>query len=148
MAQTSLVVGIGNPLQGADGFGPAVIASLRASASLPPDTQLIDAHTDLLALIDRFAAFDQVVLVDAVLGDGRAEVIVFDEPAFAQWPTESPSSHQVSALVAVGLFRRLYPEARTRISLVGLNVDEVTRQQNGAQFVDEGVAAVQRLIAA
>ena len=117
---TWLVVALGNPQQGADGFGPAVADRLRRTRGLPDGVDLVDAHTDLLAHLERFAQYDRVVLVDAVLGGERGQVAVVDEETFAPWDERSPGSHSVSPLVAVKLFRQLHPASRTRILLVAL----------------------------
>ena len=119
----SLVVGLGNPLQGSDGFGAAVLERLGAERGLPPETELLDATTDLLACLDRFPAFNLIVLVDAVLGPSPREVIVVEEESFGSWGTHATSGHEMSPLVAVKLFRTLQPDSPTRIVLIGLRVD-------------------------
>ena len=144
-----LVAALGNPQQGADGFGPAVADRLRRTRGLPDTVDLVDANTDLLAHLDRFAEYDRVVLVDAVLDSGSEGVAVFDEETLACWDERAPGCHSVSPLVAVKLFRQLYPDSRTRIVLVALCVDEV-RLGAGvpAESVDAGARAVIRLSAA
>jgi hydrogenase maturation protease len=150
MEPASLVIGLGNALQGADGFGPAVIDRLRR-ADVPGGTTLLDAGTDLLGHLDRLAAFDRVILVDAMVGGaGTGAVTIVGEAAISRWSIESPDSHAVSAVLAVGLFRRLYPAAaRTTIALVGLDAPHAGA---GAPLVGEtieaGATAVLRLLAA
>ena len=117
-----LVLGLGNRLAGADGFGPAVIGRLRRAAR-PDGADFVDAHTDLLAHLHRFEHVDHVVLVDTVL-DSRGGVAIVDEAEFSQWDDRSGGVHQLSPLAAVKLFRRLHPEAATRISLVAHFVRE------------------------
>jgi hydrogenase maturation protease len=117
-----LVLGLGNPLAGADGFGPAVIERVR-DAGAPDGVELIDAHTDLLAHLHRFAEADEVMLVDAVL-DERGGVALVDEEEFSRWDDTSRGAHQVSPLAAVKLFRRLHPAAAARIRLVAHFVRE------------------------
>jgi hydrogenase maturation protease len=144
-----LVAGIGNPLQGADGFGPAVIEQLRRrEMDLPGRVELVDAHTDLLSCLDRFGACDGVVLVDALLGPGPRRVMVVGEQTFAEWDASSTGAHGLSALMAVQLFRRLQPGASTRFLLVGLVVQDIAP---GSPLldgeVDAGAQAVTRIIA-
>jgi hydrogenase maturation protease len=117
-----LVLGLGNPLAGADGFGPAVIARLR-EAGVPDGVELVDAHTDLLAHLHRFVEADEVVLVDAVLG-GHDGVALVGEDEFSGWDHSSVGAHQVSPLAVIKLFRRLHPEASTRVRLVAHFVRE------------------------
>jgi hydrogenase maturation protease len=142
-----LVAALGNPLQGPDGFGPAVADRLRGARGLPDGVDLIDAHTDLLTHLDRFAQYDGVVLVDAVLGGASGQVAVVDEETFSRWDEHSPGSHSVSPLVAVKLFRQLYPTSRTRIALVALYVDKL-RFGTGVSdsAVEAGALAVTRLV--
>jgi hydrogenase maturation protease len=117
-----LVLGLGNSLSGADGFGPAVIERLRADG-VPDGVELVDAHTDLLGHLHRFVEADEVVLVDVVL-DARGGLAVVDEQEFSSWDDTSRGAHQVSPLAAVKLFRRLHPGAATRIRLVAHFVRE------------------------
>ena len=133
-----LVVALGNPLQGADGFGPAVLTRLRREGRLPDGVDLLDAHTDLLSHLDRLAQYDGVVLVDAALGVPAGQVSVIDEETFARWDDGSPGVHSVSPLVAVKLFRQIHANARTRIVLVALGID---RLQPGVGVSDEAIDA-------
>lgn len=119
-----LVLGLGNPLVGEDGFGPAVIETLRRRPDLPDGADLVDAGTDLLGQLDTLESYDEVVLVDVVISDGRAGTIeVIEEATLTGWPDTSPSCHHVSPLLAVKLFRTLHPQASTRIKLVALHAE-------------------------
>lgn len=143
----SLVVGIGNPLLGADAFGPGVIDRLSATQSPPAGVVLLHAHTDLLSCLDQFSGYDEVIIVDAVLGDPPRRVVIVSEETFGSWETRSTGAHAVSPVAAVLLFRQLYAAASTRISLVALIVDE--RSFGAAVTADEidaGAMAVLRLI--
>ena len=125
-----LVLGLGNPLADADGFGPAVIECLRAMGGLPRGVELIDVHTDLLGYIDRFAGRDHVILVDAMIAANDWGIGVFSEETFSTWDERSTGAHGLSALTAVKLFRRLRPPgtapafANPRITLVAHLVTE------------------------
>lgn len=121
--QKCLVAGLGNPLQGSDGFGAAVLECLRSRPDLPPSAELIDGGTDFLFCLDQFASYDLVVLIDAFLGPSPREVAVIDESGFAEWTAHSTTSHELSPLVAVRLYRALHPESDIRFVLVGLRVD-------------------------
>ncbi len=59
------IVGVGNSLARDEGVGPTAVARLR-EADLPEGVELIDAADDLLGVMDELAAFDRVILVDAV----------------------------------------------------------------------------------
>jgi len=127
----TLLVGLGNPLTGDDGFGPRVLEVLQHSSQVPPEMTLVDAGTDLLNHIESFAGYDRVVLVDAIL-DAEAKlgppgrVDVLKESSFLTWSEESQGVHQMSPLLGIKLFRVLHPDVRTEIHLVGLFVDQLT----------------------
>lgn len=142
-----LVLGAGNPLAGDDGFGGAVIDRLRGREDRPGGVDLLDAGTDLLGQIETFAAYDDVILVDAVVGAGHAgHVSVLDEQTAAGWADGPASAHHLSPLTAIRLFRALHPEARTRVTTVALSADRLAL--GGAvpeAAVAAGVDAVTRL---
>lgn len=148
-----LVAGLGNPLSGDDCFGARVVELLRRKGkAFPPGVTLADAHTDLLNHIGDFAGYDHVVLVDAILDpEGKlsppGRVVVFEEETYLSWPESSESVHQITPLLAVKLFRTLYPSAQTRITLVGLLVDRIDLAPRyvTAESVEEGAAAVRKL---
>ncbi|MDO9172248.1 MAG: hydrogenase maturation protease [bacterium] len=58
------LIAVGNPLYGDDGVGAAVLERARATDAFP-GAELIDAGTDALSLIDRFADEELHVIVDA-----------------------------------------------------------------------------------
>jgi hydrogenase maturation protease len=150
----ALVLGLGNPLSGDDGFGALVLEFLSQHArDLEPDCTLIDAHTDLLNHIEDFLEYDRVILIDTVLDlEGKlgkpGRILVRGEEAFRCWPEESHGAHQMSPLLAVKLFRSLHPDAQTRITLVGLLVDQVAHEPRYAtgSRIEEAAAAVQSLL--
>ena len=127
-----LIVGLGNPLSGDDGFGSQVLERLRRPETpLPPGVTAVDAHTDLLNHLEDFAAYDEVVLVDAVLDPenklgASGRVVVLREETFQPWTEASPGVHEMTPLLTVKLFRALYPQAETRFTLLGLAVDQLT----------------------
>lgn len=60
----ALVLGLGNPLRGDDGVGPAVIAALQAWP-LPPDFDLVDGGTPGLETVLLWQGYERVLIVDA-----------------------------------------------------------------------------------
>ena len=148
MNKPILVIALGNTLCGDDGFGPEVLARLRDDALLSARVELLLAGTDLVGTIDLFPCYERVVLIDAVLDPARAGTVqVFEEEALARWPAPAPSGHQLSPLVALGLFRALFPQATTQIGLVGLCVDRVGLGPglSHPEAVAAGVEAVRRI---
>jgi hydrogenase maturation protease len=128
-----LFVGVGNSLNGDDGFGPLVIENLRTGARLKAGVTLVDAGTDLLNHIESFLNYDHVVLIDAVLDpEGKlgppGRVVILGEESFPSWTEPSQGVHQISPLLGIMLFRTLHPEARVKIHLVSLLVDQLTHE--------------------
>jgi hydrogenase maturation protease len=149
MAQPGrLVLGVGNPLVGEDGFGGAVIEWLRRRPDLPAGVDLVDAHTDLLAQVETLGSYDEVVLVDVVVGAGAAgKIAVVDEETFMRWPEDSAGSHQISPLLALKLFRALHPQSATRLTLIALHTDALRAAPGVAMSaVVAGGQAVLRLL--
>jgi len=58
------VIAVGNPAYGDDGIGAAVLDVLRAG-DLGAEVELIDIHTDALAMIDHFTPDAKHVIIDA-----------------------------------------------------------------------------------
>ena len=132
---------MGNPLTVEDSFGLRVLQKIRLAAD-QPNIDLLDAHTDLLGYIDRFASYPLVVIVDALLDPNGilcspGEVSTLEEVALLSLPDDSPSIHQISPVVALKLFRKLHPEATTRIFLVAY----CTRAVGYSGILDEAVVA-------
>jgi hydrogenase maturation protease len=144
----SLVVALGNPLVGADGFGAAVLARVRGVPGLREVADLADACTDLLGQIERLAQYQRVILVDAIVGgEPSGQVEVYDERRFAEWPDTSPGCHQISPLLAVKLLRQLHPGATPQVLLVGWSVNEVSRAAGVSDVaVEEGARLVAGLL--
>ena len=140
----SLVVALGNPLVGADGFGAAVLERLRQLPGLGAIADLFDAHTDLLGQLDRLVPYQRVVLIDTIVSAESSGVRLYHEKHFAGWPDASPGCHQFSPLVAVKLLRQLHPGAVPEMVLVGWSVEEVA---STGGIPDDAVEDGTRLIA-
>lgn len=84
------IVGIGNPLAGDDGAGPAVVEALRAQLGEPPGVLLERLDGDLFAVAELLPRARRFVFVDAVIGSPPGQVIRRAAgPAFL-----APSLHQ------------------------------------------------------
>jgi hydrogenase maturation protease len=64
-----LVAAIGNPDRGDDGFGPAVANRLRGR--VPAGVRVIECGGDVLSVIEEWAGFSAVIVVDAAAPIGR-----------------------------------------------------------------------------
>jgi hydrogenase maturation protease len=65
MENSTLVIGIGNPLQGDDGVG-AYAAQLLAKEDLPAGVQIEELGTPGLGLVNFIQGWQRVILIDAV----------------------------------------------------------------------------------
>lgn len=63
MADT-LILGLGNPLRGDDGFGTAVIAALQ-NTPIPPNVDVVDGSTAGLEIVLLLQKYRRVLVVDA-----------------------------------------------------------------------------------
>jgi hydrogenase maturation protease len=150
LQKKTLLLGLGNPLSGDDGFGPCVLERLAQRGIGPaPNLTFIDAGTDLLNYIESFVDYDHVVLIDAVLDPegklglpGRVEILA--EESFLSWSDKSQGAHQISPLLGVKLFRTLHPEARVQFHLVGLFVDQLSHYPIYLtdEIIEEAVTAI------
>lgn len=60
-----LIIGLGNPLAGDDGFGPRVVEYLRTQ-KLPDDVELVEGGQDAFALMPELESARNVILVDII----------------------------------------------------------------------------------
>ena len=115
-----LVVGIGNPDRGDDGFGPIVARSLRDR--VPPEVRILECSGDILAMIDDWNSFSTVVIVDAMASIGEPGRIHRFELTAGPLPVgfAAQSTHAFGVADAIELARSLgkLPE-----SLIGYFVE-------------------------
>jgi len=74
-----LILGLGNPLRGDDGIGPAVIEALR-QLELPPEVELMDGGTAGLALLTAISGRQHLLVVDAAEMDRPPGAVVVFRP--------------------------------------------------------------------
>lgn len=102
-----LIVGIGNPDRGDDGFGPLVVRRLVGHVS--PNVEIVERAGDMLALIEDWAGRDAVILVDAAAPGAepgriyRIDLVQDAVPA----DLSLSSTHAFGVAQAVGLARAL-----------------------------------------
>lgn len=61
-----LVLGIGNPLWGDEGFGLAALAALEAAWEVPPGVMLLDGGTQGMYLLPHIRAARRLLVLDAI----------------------------------------------------------------------------------
>jgi len=105
-----LLIGIGNPLRGDDGFGPAVIERLHSSG-LPEGVTLLSLHQLAPEIVEDILAVDRVVFIDARLPEsGAGEGILF-EPVNAGNPGRDTLTHECPPSAVLHLARLLHGRA-------------------------------------
>ncbi|HJU82921.1 MAG TPA: HyaD/HybD family hydrogenase maturation endopeptidase [Holophagaceae bacterium] len=79
----TLVLGIGNLLQGDEGVGVHVARYLQDSGLLPPNVLCVDGGTSSLTLLDPMLSAGRVILVDATQDGNPPGTLTRLEPRFA-----------------------------------------------------------------
>ncbi len=107
-ANTTLVLGVGNPFRRDDGIGPAAIARLQSETTLE-GIDLLDGGTDGLMLIEYIKGYEKVIVIDAVeMGMAPGEVKMFS-PADAKLTihADALSTHGFGLAEMLALSERL-----------------------------------------
>lgn len=133
------IVGLGQPLAGDDGVGPAIIEHLRRSP-LPAGVSLevMREPTGLVPLLDELGT--RLVIVDAVLSEPAGEVLDLDGGELEVRGLASVSSHGISVGQALALARATSPGGRLAAE-VRLIAVAIARPVRGAQALSPAVAA-------
>jgi hydrogenase 3 maturation protease len=123
--QNSLIIGVGNPLRGDDGFGPALIAGLHGKTRI----NLLDAEEIPEAFLDQAVqmAPDKLLIADAVaLGGLPGEAALMPPEQLGQ--KIAISTHNLPLLMFIKFFREQSPN--TEVMLLGV-------QPKGIEFGKE-----------
>lgn len=97
------VVGIGNPLAGDDGAGPAVVEELRRRSAALPGVLFVCLEGDLFAVADLLPRARRFVFVDSVIGPPPGTVVRRPPTAAAF----APSLHQADIGAVMAAFAAL-----------------------------------------
>jgi len=140
------IIGVGQPMAGDDGAGPAVIAWLREialPAGIHADT--VPEPSALIPLLDG-PNLPPLVVVDAVLADPAGQVIELSPWEIAARTLASVSSRAMSVGQALALADALRPAgvAPPDVQLVAISI---TRPPRGARTLSPAVAAAVPLAA-
>lgn len=129
------VIGIGNPMRGDDGIGPAVIEAMRDA--VPPGVALLTLSGEATGLVDALAALDAAIVIDCAAGldpegrdaegrDPRGTVSRFTLPGDRLPPeTAATSSHAGGLQLALRLLTALgrMPRRVTVFTVAGSRFD-------------------------
>lgn len=91
----SLVIGLGNPLMGDDGFGLAALERLQDEWTLE-DVELADGGTWGMSLLPLIEDAERLVLLDAIAADAEpGAIVVLERDRLPIYLTRKLSPHQV-----------------------------------------------------
>ena len=145
------MIGVGNPLRGDDGAGRAVARLLAGRPALSharsaiPSLVVLESSGEATSLLEAWAGFDDVVLVDACRGAGPpGSIHVFSaDEADRIASLRHASSHSLGVAAAIGLARALGTlPARLLVHAV-----EARNTTEGDRLSPEVDVAVRRLAA-
>lgn len=140
-----IVVGIGNPYRGDDGAGWAIIDGLKKKLS--PAIELVKQRGDIAELIDIFAQYNTVYLVDAyqshALMDSWKRIDIHQEPI----PDEQPqtSTHGFSIAQAISLAKNL-DQLPKKLILYAIKGDNYTISDHLSPSVAKSIDEVMEAI--
>ncbi|HTT16193.1 MAG TPA: hydrogenase maturation protease [Thermoplasmata archaeon] len=106
-SDAGLVAGVGEPMRGDDGIGPAVVRTLHGH--VPPGVRLVERVVEPTALLDLWSGSPLAVVVDAGrTGAPPGSILRLTEEELARAPAgTSTSSHGLSVRDAAELGRQL-----------------------------------------
>lgn len=121
-----LILGLGNPLMGDDGIGAYLAGCLASDPGLSRIADISPAGTDLLRWADDLEGRRQILLLDAIIGDGLpGSIEIFDAP-FDLLESRQSGAHQLSVPQAVALLKIVSPALRdVRFTLIGIAIQSV-----------------------
>ena len=140
---TRLLIGVGNPDRGDDGAGRAVARRLLGDEHLGLDVR--ECTGEATALIEAWAGYDDVVVVDACHGAGPpGSVLRIGPDEAARVATLShASTHSLGVAAAIGLARALGTLPR-RLVVYAI---EASDARQGAGLSPEAERAVEEVVA-
>ena len=105
MGPRVVIVGVGNPLARDEGLGPLAVERL-ARRRLTEAVEVIDAGTDLLAVIGEVAGAERVILIDAVQAGAEPGTIHrFTLEELLEKAADEPEWRSAHDLTVVGAVR-------------------------------------------
>lgn len=93
---TTVVLGLGNPLMGDDGFGLAVLERLRDQWDVPASVELVDGGTWGMNLLPLIEDATQLLLVDAIrTGADAGSLVELERDRLPRYLAHKLSPHQI-----------------------------------------------------
>lgn len=134
----SLVIGLGNPLMGDDGFGLVALARLRDEWTLD-GVELTDGGTWGMSLLPLVEDAERLVLLDAIAADAApGEVVVLERDRLPIYLSRKLSPHQVDMrdVLATAEWRGRLPRETVAI---GVQPESVEMSLELTPAVDRGI---------
>jgi hydrogenase maturation protease len=144
-SRRTLVIGLGNPLMGDDGFGLAVLARLENRWRLPPEVELVDGGTWGMRLLPLIEEADQVLLLDAIdRGSPPGAPLVLEGEQVPRQLSLKLSPHQIDLreVLALSAIRGTLP---AELAAVGAQPAEVSLGMELSPLLAERVPEVAAL---
>jgi hydrogenase 3 maturation protease len=139
--ENSLIMGVGNPLRGDDGFGPALIAELSGKTRV----RLLDAEETPEAFLGRVTEMspDKLLIADVVAFGGAAGEAVLLEPD-QLGKRIAISTHNLPLVMFIRLFKEKCPD--TDVKLLGVQPGSIEMGQGLGPAVRRTVEALARMM--
>lgn len=149
-ANGTIVIGVGNPIMGDDGFGLAALQRLEQEWELPAEVRTIDGGTWGLTLLPEFESAERVLFLDAIdTGAAPGASLVVEREDLPRTLAMHTSPHQVdlSDLLAIARLRGTLPEHVVAIGAQPLRVEMSTELSPPLTAAIAGAvsSAIQRL---
>jgi hydrogenase maturation protease len=125
-----LILALGNDLLGDDGVGLLAADALEQKSI--PGAKVAKSALSGLYLVDLVEGFDDLVVVDSVVGDKPGEVVQLSLSEMG--PRIVPSAHYLGLPEALELARRAGMRIPNRVAIVAMQI-------GGSQVIGEGVSA-------
>ena len=122
-----LVIGLGNILLGDDGIGVHVIRRLATNPGIPPGLRPLDGGTLGFRLMDAFARWDAILLVDAAeLGEPAGTIRLLERDALNRHVRRGGrvSAHE-AGLVDLLTLAKLEGHAPSHLALLGVQPERI-----------------------
>lgn len=125
-ARRAVVLGVGNPLYGDDGFGVEAAAAFARRYRTGPEVEVVDGGTEGLGLLGYIEEATELVLLDAVVAPGPPGTIVeVDGADLARGMPMRLSEHQVGVeeVLSLAAWRGRLPARAVLLGVVPERLD-------------------------
>ncbi|MEO8200503.1 MAG: HyaD/HybD family hydrogenase maturation endopeptidase [Gemmatimonadota bacterium] len=141
----TLVLALGNPLMGDDGFGLAVLDVLRRTGLVPSTVTLMDGGTWGMNLLPAIEAAGQLILIDAIkVGAEPGSVVRLVRDQLPRCFSHKISPHQMDLREVLAL-AELRGHLPAELVALGVQPEDVSFRQSLSPVVEAKVGMVAEL---